>query len=199
MSKNKLQEKRLKAMEKYIKKSIRIRGKDYITESSIEYGVIGNKYLCDGYCFLTTKDDMSSLPQSTNGIKNNLDNQLEYEKNLIEIDKTYNIDINKLISDIKTDGFKDTIKQLEYEENHSSEKYVVYINDTFIDYRLFYKSYMCIDNNEVCMVSDILDYKNPIYIKNDIGECLILPFNTFGKTEDTLNSFKCYNLLDYVV
>ena len=66
MSKNKLQEKRLKAMEKYIKKSTRY--KYNITESSLEYGVIGNKYLCDGCCYLTTKDDMSSLPQSTNEI-----------------------------------------------------------------------------------------------------------------------------------
>ena len=82
---------------------------------------------------------------------------------------------------------------------HPNEKFVVYINDTFIDYRLFYKAYMCIDNNDICIVSDISDYKNPIYIKNDIGECVILPFNTFGKTEDTINSFKCYNLLDYVV
>lgn len=197
MSKNSLKEKRLKAMEKYIKKSVRWKIK--ITESSIEYGVIGGKYLCDGYCFVTTSDDMASLPQSKNEIKNNLDNQLEYDKNLIEIDKTYNIDINKLIADIKADGFKDTIKQLEYEEHHLNEKFVVYINDTFIDYRLFYKAYTCIDNNDICIVSDISDYKNPIYIKNDIGECVILPFNTFGKTEDTINEYRCYNLLDYVV
>lgn len=197
MSKNSLKEKRLKAMEKFIKKSIR--WKTEITESSIEYGVIGGKYLCDGCCFVTTSDDMTSLPQSKNEIKNKLDGVLEYDKNLIEIDKTYNIDINKLIADIKADGFKDTIKQLEYEEHHPNEKFVVYINDTFIDYRLFYKAYMCIDNNDICIVSDISDYKNPIYIKNDIGECVILPFNTFGKTNDTINSFKCYNLLDYVV
>lgn len=197
MSKNSLKEKRLKAMEKFIKKSVR--WKTEITESSLEYGVIGGKYLCDSYCFVTTNDDMASLPQSKNEIKNKLDGALEYDKNLIEIDKTYNIDINKLIADIKADGFKDTIKQLEYEKYHPSEKFVVYINDTFIDYRLFYKAYMCIDNNDICIVSDILDYKNPIYIKNDIGECLILPFNTFGKTNDTINNFKCYNLLDYVV
>lgn len=197
MSKNSLKEKRLKAMEKFIKKSVR--WKTEITESSIEYGVIGGKYLCDGCCYITTSDDMTSLPQSKNEIKNKLDGALEYEKNLIEIDKTYNIDINKLIADIKADGFKDTIKQMNYEFDNTNEKYVVYINDTFIDYRLFYKAYMCIDNNDICIVSDILDYKNPIYIKNDIGECVILPFNTFGRTNDTINSFKCYNLLDYVV
>ena len=110
MSKNKLQEKRLKAMEKYIKKSIR--NKSNITESSLEYGVIGGKYLCDACCFVTTNDDITSLPQSKNEIKNNLDKMLEYDKSMIEIDKTYNIDINKLIADIKANGFKDTIKQM---------------------------------------------------------------------------------------
>ena len=198
MSKNSLQEKRLKAMEKYIKKSIRYSHKN-ITEYSYEYGVIDGKYLFDAFDIVVSNDNISSLPQSKSDIADTIKKFLKAEKDTIKDNKTYKIDINKLIKDIKSDGYKDTLKQMNYEKQNSNERYVVYINDTFLDYRLFYKAYMCINNNEVCKVSDILDYKNPIYIKNDIGECLILPFNTFGKTEDTLNSFKCYNLLDYVV
>lgn len=197
MSKNKLQEKRLKAMEKYIKKSIRHSHKN-ITEYSYEYGVIGGKYLCDAYDIVFTNDDISSLPQSKCDMTRGIEQMLKSEKNAIKDNKTYIIDINKLINDIKADGYKDTLKQMNYEKQNSNETYVVYINNTFIYFRLFYKAYMCIDNNEVCKVSDIGNKKQPIYISNDVGEILILPFNTDGKKE-VLNSFKCYNLLDYVV
>ena len=197
MSKNKLQEKRLKAMEKYIKKSIRHSHKN-ITEYSYEYGVIDGRYLFDAFDIVISNDDLSSLPQSKSDIANTIKKFLKAEKDTIKDNKTYKIDINKLIKDIKSDGYKDTLKQMNYEKQNSNERYVVYINDTFIYFRLFYKAYMCIDNNEVCKVSDIGNKKQPLYISNDVGEMLILPFKTDSKKE-ALNSFKCYNLLDYVV
>lgn len=197
MSKNKLQEKRLKAMEKYIKKSIRHSHRN-ITEYSYEYGVIDGRYLFDAFDIVISNDDLSSLPQSKSDIANTIKKFLKAEKDTIKDNKTYKIDINKLIKDIKLDGYKDTLKQMYYERQNSNERYVVYINDTFIYFRLFYKAYMCIDNNEVCEVSDINNKKQPLYISNDVGEMLILPFKTDSKKE-ALNSFKCYNLLDYVV
>ena len=130
---------------------------------------------------------------------NSIEVILKENKKMIVKDKVYNIDINKLIKDIKTDGYKDTLKQMKYEKQNSNETYVVHINNTFIYFRLFYKAYMCIDNNEICKVSDIGKENNPILIENSIGGTMILPFNTLGEYDNAIDNFKCYNLLDYVV
>ena len=79
MSKNKLQEKRLKAMEKYIKKSIRHSHKN-ITEYSYEYGVIDGKYLFDAFDIVISNDDLSNFGLN----KDNVDN-LKWKDDPIEV------------------------------------------------------------------------------------------------------------------
>ena len=204
---------RNKAVEKFIKHNHKFHLRNLPNEQkgNMRYGVFNNNYLTDGCCVVKTSEDLSEHLQSKNDsehILNTLNTALNERKRNDNIGNTYMIDINKLINDAKSNGFKDTFKQQQEENSNFRKSHVIHLNGSCFYFRLLHKAFQCINDGEISMITEVKrpygtegKYSKSLYLQTGIGECFLLNFyrpdNMEISLEDDFNHV--YNLLDYVI
>ena len=98
-------------------------------------------------------------------------------ENMIAFDgEEKEIDFNKIIAEAKSKGYK--LKRSEVETN-CDFKYIFHYDNAYFKIGLLDATYSIINDGKKATVWHPSDRKkySPIVIKNDIGICLVLPFN----------------------
>lgn len=134
----------------------------------------GEKYtsFINGYSITLTKESSGEIE-----LFDEPDKYLNVEKMFVFDGEERKIDFNAIIAEAKSKGYK--LKKSEVEQGNSF-KYVFHYDDAYFKVGLLDCTYSIINDGKKASVLHPEGYNkknSPIIIKNDIGICLILPFN----------------------
>lgn len=133
----------------------------------------GEKYtsFVNGYSIALTKETSGEME-----LFENPDNYLNVQKMIVFDSEEKKIDFSEIIAKAKSKGYK--LKKSEVEQNEDF-KYVFHYDNAYFKIGLLDSTYSIISNGEKATVWHPGKQKEytPIIIKNNIGVCVILPFN----------------------
>lgn len=92
---------------------------------------------------------------------------------------TYRIDINKIIAEAKSKGYKLVKGEVDYHY-----KYLMLFDDSYYKIGLLDATYGIIDDGNPPLIYKVPGECKTITIQNDIGYCLIMPVRYDGNPED---------------
>lgn len=130
----------------------------------------GEKYtsFINGYSIALTKETSGEMELFKESEK-----YFKVHKTITYDGEAKEIDINKIITEAKSKGYK--LKKSEVEQN-GNFKYVLHYDNAYFKIGLLDSTYSIINNGEKATVWH--SRKNwPMIIKNDLGVCVVLPFN----------------------
>lgn len=134
----------------------------------------GDKYtsFVNRFTIVLTKESSGEMEQFDDPKK-----YLKVGKHFLNDGVKKEVDLKKVIAEAKSKGYK--LKKSEISiEQLESYKYLFCYDDDFYKVGLLDAAYSIIDNGEVPTVWKIDNIKySPLYIKNSIGYCMILPIN----------------------
>lgn len=133
----------------------------------------GEKYtsFINGYSIALTKEASGEIE-----LFENPDKYLNVQKIIVFDGEEREIDFNEIIAKAKSKGYK--LKKSEVEQNEDF-KYVFHYDNAYFKIGLLDSTYSIINNGEKATVWHPGNRKeySPIIIKNNIGVCVVLPFN----------------------
>jgi len=133
----------------------------------------GKKYtsFINGFSIALTKETSGEME-----LFEDADKYLNVEKMITFDGEEKEIDFNKIIAEAKSKGCK--LKKSEVEQGNDF-KYVFHYDNAYFKVGLLDSTYSIINNGEKATVWHHGNRKeySPIIIKNDIGICVVLPFN----------------------
>ena len=133
----------------------------------------------NGYSLVLTKEDTGEIM-----LFENPDKYLKVEKMITFDGEEKEIDINKILAEAKSKGYK--LKKSEV-ENGDNFKFLLYYDMAYYKIGLLDASYSIInDGNKAIVYHRKSERLAPIIIKNNIGICIILPINYNGDNEQNI-------------
>jgi len=133
----------------------------------------GEKYtsFVNGYSIALTKESSGEME-----LFGDSDNYLHVEKLVVFDGEEKEIDFNTIIAEAKGKGYK--LKKSEVEQ-HGDFKYIFHYDNAYFKVGLLDSTYSIINDGEKATVWHPGSKKksSPIIIKNDIGICVVCPFN----------------------
>lgn len=133
----------------------------------------GKKYtsFINGYSIALTKEASGEIE-----LFENPDKYLNVEKMIVFDGEEKEIDFNEIIAEARSKGYK--LKKSEVEQNEDF-KYVFHYDNAYFKVGLLDSTYSIINDGEKATVWHPGNKKeySPIIIRNNIGVCVVLPFN----------------------
>lgn len=131
----------------------------------------GEKYtsFVNGYSVALTKESSGEMQLFEEPEKYlNVGKMIRYDGNVKEID------FNLILAEAKSKGYR--LKSSEVDRN-GDFRYVIHYNDTYFKIGLLDSTFSIINDGGKAAVYLKDERHSPLIIKNDIGVCLVLPFN----------------------
>lgn len=133
----------------------------------------GEKYtsFINGYSIALTKEASGEIE-----LFENPDKYLNVQKMIVFDGEEKEIDFNEIIAEARSKGYK--LKKSEVEQNEDF-KYVFHYDNAYFKVGLLDSTYSIINDGEKAAVWHPGNKKeySPIIIRNNIGVCVVLPFN----------------------
>lgn len=133
----------------------------------------GERYtsFINGYSIALTKESSGEME-----LFGDTDNYLNVKKMVVYDGEEKEIDFNTIIAEAKSKGYK--LKKSEVEQGDDF-KYIFHYDNAYFKVGLLDSTYSIINNGEKAKVWHPGNRKeySPIIIRNDIGICVVLPFN----------------------